>query len=266
MSHLQLDDLQILLIEPSAMQRKLITQELAKEQVMEIDAVASMREALELLDRTHPDLIISALYYDDGSADQLLEKIRASETLSDTPFMLISSERRRAQLEIFKQSGVIAILPKPFNHDHLRSALNATLDILDQNEVELAEMDISSVRTLVVDDSRLARRHIMRVLQNLGIRYLTEACDGKEAIGILQRETVDLVVTDYNMPEVNGAELTEFIRQSPLYAHLPVLMVTSEAQDAHLQSISQSGVDAMADKPFEPETVKQLLLRLLNRP
>lgn len=265
MSQLQLDDLQILLIEPSAMQRKVIMHELAKERVAEIDAVASMQEALRFLDRSHPDLIISALYYDDGSADQLLEKIRCSETMSDIPFMLISSERRRAQLEVFKQSGVIAILPKPFTHDHLRSALNATLDLLDQNEVELAELDISSVRTLVVDDSRLARRHIMRVLQNLGIRYLTEACDGKEAIALLQRETVDLVVTDYNMPEVNGAELTEYIRQSPLYAHLPVLMVTSEAQDAHLQSIRQSGVDALADKPFEPETVKRLLVRLMNR-
>ncbi len=265
MSQLQLDDLQILLIEPSAMQRKVITHSLADEHVMEVDTASSMRDALQYLDRSHPDLIISALYYDDGTADQLLAKIRASETMNDIPFMLISSERRRSQLEVFKQSGVIAMLPKPFNHEHLRSALNATLDLLDQDEVELTEMEIGSVRTLVVDDSRLARRHIMRVLQNLGIRYMIEACDGKEAITVLQRETVDLVVTDYNMPEVNGAELTEYIRQSPLYAHLPVLMVTSEAKDAHLQSISQSGVDALADKPFEPETVKQLLVRLLNR-
>lgn len=265
MSRLYTDDLHILLIEPSAMQRKIIIQQLAQEQVMEVDAVATQSEALAFLDRHHPDLIISALYYDDGAADQLLERIRCDETQSDIPFMLVSSERRREHLEYFKQAGVIAILPKPFTHDHLISALNATLDLLDQNEIDLAGLDIENVRTLVVDDSRMARRHIMRVLQNLGIRYLTEAENGKQAMDVLQRETVDLVVTDYNMPEVNGAELAEFIRQSPLYSHLPIMMVSSEAKDAHLQAISQSGVDALADKPFEPETVKRLLTRLLNR-
>ncbi|WP_432698296.1 response regulator [Marinobacterium sp. YM272] len=265
MSRLNTDDLHILLIEPSAMQRKIIMQQLAQEQVTEVDAVATQAEALALLDRHHPDLVISALYYDDGSADQLLKALRSSETQNDIPFMLISSERRRSQLEFFKQSGAIAILPKPFSHTHLVAALNATLDLLDQNELDLTSLDIDSVRTLVVDDSRLARRHIMRVLENLGIRHLIEAEDGREAIAALQRETVDLVVTDYNMPEVNGAELAEFIRQSPLYSHLPIMMVTSEAQDAHLQAISQSGVDALADKPFEPETVKQLLIQLLNR-
>jgi len=179
--------------------------------------------------------------------------------------MLVSSETRKSHLEVFKQSGVVAILPKPFTRHHLGSALNATLDVLDSEHIELAYYDIESLRVLIVDDSRMARNLIRRVLSNLGIVHLIEAEDGREAINRLGSETVDLVVTDYNMPEVNGLELTEFIRHSELHAHLPVLMVTSEANEAHLSQVAQSGVNALTDKPFEPETVKRLLIQMLNQ-
>jgi len=99
---------------------------------------------------------------------------------------------------------------------------------------------------------------------NLGVINITEACDGSEAIIKLGEQPFDLVVTDYNMPEVNGLELTEHIRQSDSYSHLPVMMVTSEANDAHLSHVAQSGVNAIADKPFEPEFVKRILGRLLE--
>ena len=85
-----------------------------------------------------------------------------------------------------------------------------------------------------------------------------------QAIAYLQDQGVDLVVTDYNMPEVNGVELTEFVRKSPTHGHVPVLMVTSESNDAHLQNVAQSGVNAMTDKPFEPHVVKQLLASILE--
>ena len=75
----------------------------------------------------------------------------------------------------------------------------------------------------------------------------------------------DLIVTDYNMPQINGKELTEYIRNSSEHSHLPVLMVTSEANDTHLSNIAQSGVNAMCDKPFEPHTVRKLLYQLLDQ-
>ncbi len=265
MSRIRLQDLQILLIEPSATQRRIISRQLEQEQISAVDGVGTRAEALQALQRTRPDLVISAFYYEDGSADELLRQLRADPAFSDLPFLLISSETRRAQLEVFKQSGVVAILPKPFTRAHLEAALNATLDLLSQEEMELELYDIDTIRVLVVDDSRLARRHILRVLQNLGIKHLIEAEDGKAAIERLQQQEVDLVVTDYNMPEVNGAELADFIRHSELHAHLPILMVTSEANDAHLSQITQAGVDALADKPFEPATVRKLLARLLDR-
>ena len=87
---------------------------------------------------------------------------------------------------------------------------------------------------------------------------------GYVAIDLLQNNMFDLVVTDFNMPEVNGQELTQYIREHSQQSHIPVLMVTSEANESHLANIAQSGVNALCDKPFEPETVRALLSRIME--
>jgi two-component system, chemotaxis family, chemotaxis protein CheY len=258
-------DLHILLVEPSDVQRKIIRKKLAEENVTQVAEADSLATALVQIKQHKPDAIASALHFADGTAEQLLHKLKTDSATADIPFMLVSSESRKAQLETFKQSGAIAILPKPFDAMQLGKALNTAIDLLSPAELELTLFDVHDVRVLIVDDSRLARNHIRRVLANLGMQHITEAEDGQQAISLLQQQMFDLVVTDYNMPEVNGRELTEFIRQHSTFSHIPVLMVTSEANDTHLANIAQSGVNAMCDKPFEPDAVKQLLYRLLEQ-
>ncbi|WP_406666113.1 response regulator [Gallaecimonas sp. GXIMD1310] len=257
-------DLSLLLVEPSDTQRRVIARHLRQEGIDTLDSAATLAEAMAMITRNRPDLVLSALHFSDGTALDLVQQLRADSLLRDTPFVLVSSERRPAELEAFKQSGVVAILPKPFNREQLGLAINATLDLLAPQELELSHFDAQSLRVLVVDDSRLARRHIQRVLENLGIIQITQAEDGNEAINLLSEQMFDLVVTDYNMPNVNGRELTEHIRHHSAQSHLPVLMVTSEASGAHLANIAQSGVDAICDKPFEPSEVRQLLYKLLE--
>lgn len=257
-------DLHILVVEPSVMQRKLILNELQKKGVTQVDACECKRDAITKIKLHSPDLVISSLHFEDGTGLDLLRLIRQDAHLEDLPFMLVSSETRRQELEAFKQSGVVAILPKPFTHEHLSQAINSTLDLLSHQDISLELYDVESLRVLVVDDSRMARKVVVRVLTNLGMQDITQAADGSEAIELLKDNIFDLVVTDYNMPEVSGLELTEYIRQSEVHSHVPVLMVTSEANDAHLQNVAQSGVNAMADKPFEPENVKRLLVSILE--
>ena len=258
-------DLHILLVEPSDVQRKIIRKKLAEENVNQVVEAASMQQAMQHIAQHKPDAIACALHFADGTGEQLLKQLKAEAATADIPFMLVSSESRKAQLEAFKQSGVVAILPKPFDAMQLGKALNAAVDLLSPAELELTLFDVHDVRVLVVDDSKLARNHIKRVLGNLGMQHIVEAEDGQQAISILQQQMFDLVVTDYNMPEVNGQELTEYIREHSTLSHIPVLMVTSEANDTHLANIAQSGVNALCDKPFEPDAVKQLLYRLLEQ-
>ncbi len=264
MASLSASQLNILLVEPSPLQRKIITQQLNAAGVMAIDSADSVKTATQSIEHIKPDLIVSALHFPDGTALDLLGWIRHTTEVAELPFMLISSETRREQLETFKQSGVIAILPKPFTHQHLSSAISATLDLLSSDELSFECYDTEALRVLIVDDSRMARKMIHRVLSNLGIQHFAEAVDGSEAIALLEKERFDLVVTDYNMPEVNGLELTEHIRSHETLSHLPILMVTSEANQTHLSNVAQSGVNAMVDKPFEPTLVKRLLQRMLD--
>ncbi|MFW1677179.1 response regulator [Pontibacter sp. JAM-7] len=262
--HLSPADLHILMAEPSGVQRRIISNELYASQIQMIDEADSVATTLLQAQRNTPDLIISALHFADGSAMDLLHQLRADTQTAEIPFMLISSETRQQQLEQFKQSGVIAILPKPFKPDDLTTAIRATLDLLTQSELSLEYYEPDQLRVLIVDDSNMARKLIRRVLSGLGIENFTEAEDGSAAMTELTEKEFDLVVTDYNMPQVNGLELTEFIRSSAQHAHLPILMVSSEANQAHLQNISRAGVNALTDKPFEPDTIRQILTRILG--
>jgi two-component system chemotaxis response regulator CheY len=124
MTSLSPSELSILLLEPSETQRKIIITRLQQEGVSSIQTAATIAEAKTIIQRHKPDLIASALHFVDGEATELLQYIKSTPALNDIQFMLVSSECRREQLEIFRQSGVVAILPKPFNAEHLATALS----------------------------------------------------------------------------------------------------------------------------------------------
>ncbi|WP_246128614.1 response regulator [Pleionea sediminis] len=262
---LDIPDLTILLVEPSSTQRKIIMGNLANANVEKVDPVTSGREAINYLSRQAPDLVISSMYFPDMTATELVKFIRDHDNLNQTPFMLISSEISFGKIDPIKQAGVVAVLPKPFDFPALETALKNTLQFLEPEELDLENYDPTSLRVLVVDDSALARKFIIKTLTGLGISNYQEADDGKTAISLLEKNTeFDLIVSDYNMPEVDGKELVQFIRANELLAHIPVLMVTSEQSRAKLSNIEQTGVSAICDKPFEPDNVKQLLASILN--
>jgi two-component system chemotaxis response regulator CheY len=263
---LSISDLHILLIEPSDTQAKIISSLLSQEDVNGVDIVKNVAQAKEAIDRNNVDVVVSTMYLADGTGLDILTYLKNSEITASVPFMLVSSEAGLAKLEKFKQSGVAAILPKPFEIIHLKRGLNASLQLLNTEELDLSLFEINSVRVLLVDDSRLARNHIRRVLQNMGIDQITEAENGAHALTFLKEMEFDLVVTDYNMPEMDGRELSEFIRYNPATTHIPIIMVTSESSDsAHMANIQQTGVNALCDKPFESDEVRSILARLLNQ-
>lgn len=266
MSSINLSDLSILLIEPSAMQRKVILTHLNEEGLSKVDGVETGEAALELLQNYAPDLIISAMYLPDMTATDLLGTIRATETLKGINFMLVSSETSYKVLDPIRQAGVVAILPKPFNHADLRRALRTTVDYIDPQEMVLENYDVAELSVLLVDDSLTARNHIQRVLNSLGIQNIQTANNGVEAIHLLSNAEFDLIVTDLNMPEMDGQQLTEFVRKDMGNSYVPILIVTSEADQARLGHVQQAGVSAICDKPFEPQSIREILHRVLDEP
>lgn len=165
-------DLSILLIEPSSMQLKLIMRHLQQADVRQIDIARNGEEALAQIAKYPPDLVITSMYLPDMSADQLISSAQQSDSGSAIAFMLISSETGQDALEPIRQAGVMAILPKPFNHEDLQRAIRATLDVIDPAEIELESYDVSELNVLLVDDSFTSRNHLSRVLGSMGINQI----------------------------------------------------------------------------------------------
>ncbi len=266
MSTLNISELSILLVEPSSTQLKVIIKHLQQEGITSIEGVTSGSAALESINFYAPDLVMSSMYLPDMTATELVTTMKQSEASQNVPFMLISSETDFKALDPIRQAGVIAILPKPFNHADLNRALKSTIEFIDPEEISLEHYDVETLRVLVVDDSLMARKHIIRVLNNMGITDITTANDGKQGVDMFSanQDAFDLIVTDYNMPVMDGQELIQFIRQEMGNTLIPILMVTSEDNEMRLNNIQQSGVSAICDKPFEPQTVKEMLFRVMD--
>jgi two-component system chemotaxis response regulator CheY len=258
-------DLIVYLVEPSQTQGRVIAALLGQHGVRNVERFDDAKSMFARLDVQAPSLIISALYLPDMAGTELVGRLRADPATEHTPFILVSSETRPQVLDPVRQSGVCGILPKPFTAAQLGTALRATLDYLDTDaNLDIDVVDLEALKVLVVDDSPNARKFIRRVLENLGVSHFIEAGNGKEAVDILTETMVDLVVTDYNMPEMDGKGLVDYIRQKSWQNSVPVLMVTSESNEGRLAAIEEAGVSGICDKPFEPKTVKALLTKILR--
>ncbi len=258
-----ISDLAITIVEPSNTQWRIIEKHLNGVGVAKIERFKDGRSALQDMNNFQPDLVISTMHLPDMTGTELVQKLRNNAALEEVPFMLISSEHSDTFLEPIRQAGVVAILPKPFQANELKSALYSTLEFIEPDESSMTDINMEDLLVLVVDDSITARKHISRVLSNLGIERIIQAVNGKEAVTLMEEQFFDLIVTDYNMPEMDGQELTHYIRETSQQRSIPILMVTSEAYSSHLAGVKQLGVSAICDKPFEPNEVKSLLRKIL---
>ena len=258
MSHNDIQQLSMLLVVPSKLQRKLLMDSLGRFGVEDILVCRTYHEALDKMRERQPSLVASSMYFEDGNGLDLIRAMKDDSELASIDFMLISAEQRFSVLDPLRQAGVLAVLPTPFNEEDLYRALHTSAEL--SGPVDL-DIDLESLDILVVDDSLLARKHMCRVLKTLGIddRQITQAEDGVEALTLLESNPFDIVFTDYNMPNMDGEALLQRIRQIPRMANVPVFMVTSEQDQTSLASVQSSGVTALMDKPFDLEYLKYLL-------
>ena len=263
MKSISIGELQVLLAEPSAMQYRVIQESLARCGIQNLEQVRQGEQVLAAIRHSAPDLVISAMYLPDMTGAELVKRMREDDALKSIPFMLISSEDDFDSLDEVRQAGVVAILPKPFQPAELKRALYATVEFLDPDALQLDDLFAEELKVLVVDDSQFARSHIRRTLEGFGIEQITEAGDGQEAVGILEHNLFDFVVTDYNMPGMDGAQLVSHIRHHSGQADLPILMVTSEADAQRLEAVTRENV-AICDKPFEAAVVRELIRAMLQ--
>lgn len=221
-------------------------------------------DALDKICNFLPDLVISAMYLPDMTGIDLVHALRNDPKLETVPFMLVSSETSFSMLDPIRQAGVIAILPKPFKPGDIQKALYATVEHISPDKDALADIDLDDLTTLIVDDSPLARKHITRVLNSLDITNISEAENGKHAVEMIEENFYDLIVTDYNMPEMDGEALIRHIRERSSQRSVPILMVISEGDQSRISAVQQAGVSGICDKPFETMTIKTMIRQMMT--
>jgi two-component system chemotaxis response regulator CheY len=121
-------------------------------------------------------------------------------------------------------------------------------------------------RVLIVDDSSVMRKIVGRSLRQAGLEILEvlEASNGSEALSLVKENSLDLILSDINMPVMDGLEFVRQLRRIESAKHIPVIMITTEAGEAHVVEALSLGASGYIRKPFTPEQIKERVISLLG--
>lgn len=121
-------------------------------------------------------------------------------------------------------------------------------------------------QVLVVDDSEIMRSIVQRVLSMAGIDLGTvfEAGNGEEALKVMEKHWVDVVLTDINMPVMSGKEMLVRMKGTPALTDIPVIVVSTEGRDERIEEIMEAGAAGYISKPFRPEDMAKVVYQALG--
>lgn len=122
---------------------------------------------------------------------------------------------------------------------------------------------MANLKILAVDDSPTMRRIIINTLKRAGYSDVVEATDGKDALAKLKGAGINFVITDWNMPEMDGLTFVTTLRNNDEYKSLPVLMVTTRSVKEDIVEALKAGVNNYIVKPFTPDTLKEKIEQVL---
>jgi two-component system, chemotaxis family, chemotaxis protein CheY len=127
------------------------------------------------------------------------------------------------------------------------------------------EPGMSEIRILIVDDSSVMRKIVERSLRQAGLEIMKvhEAGSGTEGLDVLKVSQVDLILSDINMPSMDGLEFLRQLRAQNLAAGVPVVMITTESSEEHVKQAILAGAQGYIRKPFTAEQVKERVLPLV---
>jgi len=127
----------------------------------------------------------------------------------------------------------------------------------------MGELD-KNMKILVVDDFATMRKIVRNILRQIGLTNVKEADDGASALPMVQGEQFDLIVSDWNMPKMNGLDFLKAVRADPSTKATPFLMVTAEALKENIIAATQAGVSNYIVKPFNAQTLEDKIKKIFK--
>ncbi len=117
---------------------------------------------------------------------------------------------------------------------------------------------------LIVDDSATMRRIVVNSLKRIGVSTIIEAEDGKDALAKMYSESINFIITDWNMPEMNGLEFVLAVKEDDAFKAIPILMVTTRSVKDDIIDAMKAGVNSYVVKPFTPDVLKAKIEQVLG--
>jgi|SRR3990170_9120548 len=121
-----------------------------------------------------------------------------------------------------------------------------------------------TTRVLVVEDSSAMRSLIATTVEEIRGVEVVEAGNGFDALRVLPQQRIDLIITDINMPDINGLEIVHFVKNNPNYHRIPIIIVTTERGEEDRKKGLALGASEYITKPFNPEDLRQIVVRLIK--
>lgn len=255
----------VLIVEPSRVQSAIIKSYFQSSLFSVVGTVPNGTAAIEAVRTLRPRVVVSAMHLSDFSGVHLAQQIREEFQVNAPGFVLITSEADDGDSVTPNTPNRVLLLHKPFTAGQMLQAINQVtgasmlLQATSADRSTGSRNDRSQLRVLIADDSSTARINVRTVLQGLGFTQFLEVPDGAHAIAVAAQEKFDLVVTDYNMPLMDGRALVSYLKQNLATASIPIMMVTTETEPRVLDPVRQLGVVAIFPKALPASDVGPLL-------
>ena len=272
----------ILVVDDNETNRIILVEMLAR-WGMQVATAKNAREALEILTRSgnrdpHFDAVISDLQMPHMDGFEFVENIRKSVQFGQIPVLMLSSSAQQGEHEHCRQLGISAYLAKPIQPSELLDAILNALSLhagepseaLDKTHDKTQEVLPQSdwrqgMKVLLAEDNAVNRTLATRLLQKHGHTVVVVE-NGRQAVEALERETVDLVLMDVQMPEMDGLEATAAIREKEKKTgdHLPIIALTAHAMKGDREKCLAAGTDDYLTKPIRTADLFAAVERLRN--
>ena len=266
-------DAPILIVDDSDTNRRILA-ELLGRWGMQVEAAKDANEALAILSRrrtsrrTPVAAVVTDLQMPEVDGFALAARIRESPPFREVPVLILSSSAQQGERERSRELGIAAYLTKPIQPSELLDALLSVLSVRANEAVEPSDAsplnaEVHKMKVLLAEDNAVNRTLARRLLEKRGHTVVVVE-NGRQALEALERETVDLVLMDVQMPEMDGLEATAAIRgkEKTTGGHLPIIALTAHAMKGDRERCIAAGADDYLTKPIRTAELFEALDRL----
>ena len=215
-------------------------------------------DALEEIDKNKPDLILLDIMMPEVSGFELLERLKADSSLAPIPVIMISALNDAESIVRCFKLGAVDYLTKPFFTEKLKKRIHKHL-VLKKAKIRLQKV-------LVVEKSVRTRQTIKRTLNHLDIHldHIEVVEDGELALKILSNGVFDLIICDWDPPQIDGINLLRTVRADPVHREVPFLMMAHQPEEGKITEAVKLGVSQFLAKPFNEYLLEEKINQALH--